>query len=135
MTNTVKKEENHGLDQAQAWLTSVREMIAALETEDEKAREAAQQTIDESPLCVEVRNSEWRGVGADKDSAPDEYRIMLCTGGPAVCLTGSLDPYGQPETAFLQYQDWFTPWATYPALAEDSGVLRDYASCFYFGEG
>jgi hypothetical protein len=43
-----------------------------------------------------------------------EYRILLCTGGPAVQITGNLSSYNEPAAATLQHQDWFLPWTDYP---------------------
>jgi hypothetical protein len=94
------------------------------ESEDD-ARERAM----EGALSAEVRSG-WGAVG--KALAPSEFRILLCTGGPAVQIVGDLDAHNQPESARLEYQDWFTPWTEYgPAR---SSVLVRFASLFYFGE-
>lgn len=95
--------------------------------DEEKAREQ----IEESPLSVEVR-SDWHTPGGD--STPGEYNILLCTGGPAVRIVGQLSEHGEPESARLEYQDWFTPWEEYRLDAEEETVV-EYARCFYFGEG
>ncbi len=95
---------------------------------EEKAREA----ITEDPLSVQVR-SDWHSPGVDSGNA--EYRICLCTGGPAVQIIGSLDEHGEPETAEIQYQDWFTPWIDYTTDEEEDQSLLTYAQQFYFGEG
>lgn len=95
--------------------------------DEEKAREA----IEESALSVEVR-SDWH-VPGDENEGPDEYRILLCTGGPAVQIVGSLNKYQEPETANLQYQDWFTFWENYSLTADEVDALLAYAQVFYFG--
>lgn len=121
--------------QAKAQLESIREMVAALEKADasgtEEERDEARQTIQEDALSVEVR-SDWHQPGNDSDDG--EYRILLCTGGPAVRIIGELGAYSEPDTAEIQYQDWFTPWETLdlPDGAEDD--LLTYARTFYFGE-
>ena len=98
--------------------------------------EAARRWIEEDALSVEVRNA-WHLVG---DSSEDcEYRILLCTGGPAVQIVGDLDEYCQPTTARMQVQDWFQPWTDFrPLVAQNDydsePTLLDYARVFYFGE-
>lgn len=100
--------------------------------------EEARQAIDEDALSVEVRSGWHNPCHPDKEAAKaSEYRILLCTGGPAVQIVGDLDGFNQPETARLQFQDWFTPWtdlhwSELPAKAEDT--LLEYARHFWFGE-
>jgi hypothetical protein len=98
--------------------------------DEEKARQA----IAEDPLEISVR-SDWHTPG-DKDlRKPSEYLILLCTGGPAVRIIGDLNEHQEPESARLQFQDWFTPWE--PLLPLEDGeheALLTYAQQFYFGE-
>lgn len=136
-------KEDRGQANAKAWLESMHVMVAALT----KAREGehdgigepdliedAEQTIHESVLSVEVRSG-WYVPGArDADTKPDEYRILLSTGGPALQLVGRVSEYGEPETARLEYQDWGTPWTRYPTSGEDEDIMLTFARCFYFGE-
>ena len=65
------------------------------------------------------------------DEAPDEYEILLSTGGPAIRIHGGLNQYCEPETAELQAQDWGTQWTRVPDTAEPT--LLVYARQFYFG--
>lgn len=113
-------------------------MLARLDgrepTEEERAdyhdADKAQEAISEDPLSVEVR-SDWHTPG-DEDGAKDaEFCILLCTGGPAVRIIGSLDQWSEPDRAQLEYQDWFTPWEEY--VPARSAVLVRYASQFWFG--
>lgn len=142
MTNTpAKKEDDNSKLQAQAQLESIRQLVQRLKvansdaTDDEEEREAIRTAIEEDALSVEVR-SDWYLPGQLPDAlAPSEYRILLCTGGPAVQIVGSLDKYSQPESARLQHQDWFTPWTDLPLTAEDEKTLLAYAGVFYYGEG
>lgn len=96
---------------------------------DCKDRDEAEQRIQEDPLSVEVRG-DWHTPG-DSDSEPTEFRILLATGGPAVRIIGELNN-GEPSSARLQVQDWFTPWTDY--LEADGEVLLTYCRCFCFGE-
>ena len=95
--------------------------------------EQARQAIMEDPLSVEVR-SDWHEPGGDISAT--EYTILLCTGGPAVRIIGDLGKFQQPETAKIEYQDWFTPWVAYydETSSEEDDALLTYARQFYFGE-
>jgi hypothetical protein len=109
-------------------------MIAALRTAvNEEEREAAQITIEEDPLSVEVRG-DWHAPGGE-GAKPSEFMILLCTGGPAVRIRGELDRHSEPEKSRIEYQDWFTPWQTLPDLSdEENAALLDYCHQFYFGD-
>lgn len=109
------------------------EELAELEADagDCESREDAEQRIQEGPLSVEVRSC-WHTPG-DNDLGPCEFRILLCTGGPAVQIRGELGTYNEPERAWLEYQDWFTPWIEYFEPG-NMDTLVEYASQFYFGE-
>ena len=76
--------------------------------------------IHEGVLSVEVR-SPWINPADYHNSAnkPAEYCILLTTGGPALRLVGELGEYGEPTTALLEYQDWFTPWTLLTGLTAD----------------
>lgn len=114
------------------------EELAALEDEKGEAEDEdeARQSIEEDALSVEVRSG-WASCKGDME--PEEFRILLCTGGPAVQIRGTLDQYGQPEEAWLEYQGWGTPWTRYypedvEQFEEYEEVLLEYASVFYYGE-
>ena len=96
--------------------------------DEDEAREA----ISEDPLSVEVR-SDWHLPG-DGNDKPTEYKVLLCTGGPACRIVGDLDLYPQPFTAKLEYQDWFIPWKLYRTTEEEYEALLTYAQQFYYGE-
>lgn len=136
-------------EQGQAQFDNVREMVEALRDARDPADpaiilataiEEAEQAIHEDALSIEVRSG-WYSPGAPHaDTEPAEYRILLCTGGPAVQVVGDLGEFGEPETARLQVQDWFQPWTDFCPTMNAAGdvtpeeVLLDYARCFYFGE-
>ena len=94
-------------------------------------QEDAQQAIQEDALSVEVRSG-WES--SPDELKPQEYAILLCTGGPACRIIGSLGEYGDPESASIQYQDWFTPWVDYPLDREEEADVVKYAQQFYFGQ-
>lgn len=100
--------------------------------------DAAHAAIEEHPLSVQVRSG-WVDVGTlvtgGMDSA--EYEILLCTGGPAVRIRGTLGNHGEPVGARLEYQDWGTPWTEYRNLYHEPAfdvMLVTYAQQFYFGD-
>ena len=97
-----------------------------------ESREDAEQRIQEDALSVEVRSG-WVSYGCQEDMRPEEFCILLSTGGPATRIVGELNEHGEPTSARLQAQDWFTPWTDYREADEEA--LLTYARCFYFGEG
>lgn len=157
-------DESNAIEQAKAQLASIRQMVtayncdfdqleelrnsdgtltdyhdggaealAALEAEagDCESQDDARQRIIDDALSVEVRGG-WHTVGGE--SEPEEFKILLCTGGPAVQIVGELDEHNQPTKPVLQYQDWFTPWANLPVSAEDEAALLTYCQQHWFGE-
>lgn len=112
-----------GLDDSDA------EELAELEAAagEYESADDAEQAITDDPLSVEVRSG-WHAPG-DGDSEDGEFRILLCTGGPAVQIRGELSD-GEPCRAWLEYQDWGTPWTQY--FDADQDVLLSYARRFCF---
>lgn len=94
---------------------------------DCKDREEAEQRIQEDALSVRIfgerTNGEWEA---------DKFEILLTTGGPAVRIMGELDGNAEPDRAWLEVQDWGTPWTQY--FQADQDTLLTYCRCFYFGE-
>ena len=95
--------------------------------------EQAREFLTDAPLSVEVR-TDWHTVGAVEAATPTHYKILLCWGGPAVQLVGTLDDSNQPDSAELQYQDWLTEWTRFPTTREDEADLIAYATAFYFDQ-
>lgn len=62
----------------------------------------ARQRIQEDALSVEVRSG-WSEVGDDMTA--EEFRIVLCTGGPHVEIRGELSQ-GEPSRAWIEYKGW-----------------------------
>jgi hypothetical protein len=120
--------------QAKSHVGSIVEMIHALRNAGtDSEREAAETAIYEDPLEVAVRG-DWHAVGSPPSEA-SEFRILLSTGGPAVRIVGELNCYGEPDSASVQYQDWFMPWCTLLALSDtESEAVLEYCRQFYFAE-
>lgn len=137
-------ETNHARDQAKAQLEGIMEGMAALELlrdgeeaveydgETYKDEDNLREVLEQEALEVSTRACEWVQPGGDSD--PSEYRILLCTGGPAVQITGGLGSFNEPDSAVIEYQAWFTPWVAYPTSHDEKQGLLRYAQLFYFGE-
>lgn len=110
------------------WLDSNGDEMDELSTEagDYDDEDDARQRISEDPLEVTVRSG-WVSVGEDMEA--DEFQILLCTGGPAVRILGELDQHGYPCRAWMEYQDWGTPWTQY--FGAEQPRLVAYASHFF----
>jgi hypothetical protein len=93
-------------------------------TSEEEARDA----LYNLPLSVEYRSG-WVSPGAEM--LPEEFCILLCTGGPAVRIIGELDDYNNPRRAYLECQDWGTPWTQYHGASSET--LRHFASLIIGG--
>lgn len=96
-----------------------------------ESRDDAEQRIQEDPLSVEVRSG-WTSIGETLE--PEEFNILLGTGGPAVRIMGELDANKQPRRAWIEAQDWGTAWTQYFGDAVSQDDLLTYCSQFFFGE-
>lgn len=92
-----------------------------------ESAEDARQAIMDDPLSIQVRSG-WVDMGDDLE--PEEFELLLCTGGPAVRIRGDLSQ-GEPLRAYLQVQDWGTPWTDVLETGMAEACLA-YASCFCF---
>ena len=121
-------------DQARAQLDGIMELVAqardAIETGNEDSIESALDDIHLTPLSREVRSG-WTAPGYPLEAL--EYCILLCTGGPAVRILGTLNQYAEPTLATLEYQDWGTPWTEYVLTPAETDGIMEYARAFYFG--
>ena len=111
--------------------------VQAEETTTERIEEI-QQEVRDWPLEVSVRRAGWAGVGDELE--PDEFMILLGTGGPAMRITGEFESKINgccrfPANAAMQVQDWFKPWTTCNTTDEQDEALMWFCSEFYFGEG
>ena len=103
----------------------------ANETGRDRLAESIESVIGQMPLSVTVRDG-WREPGAPAYDGPEEFEILLGTGGPAVRIWGTLGEYGEADRVELQNQDWYTPWERVP-FKTDADVLRAFCNHFYFG--
>jgi hypothetical protein len=137
MKTTQERDIDNAKAQAAAQLASIVEMVGKLNREQEAGNDdayiQAQEDIQADALDVSVRSG-WTPCG-DVPFRAEEFMILLCTGGPAARIFGTLDEHMQPDKARLEYQDWFTPWTPYVCPTEaESDALLTYCQQFYFGE-
>ena len=143
---TTTKNEAHAISNARGQLESIKELYRNYKqaesdgdyTREDEIREQAQ----DEALSVEFRSG-W--TSNPEEMKPEEFKILLSTGGPACQIVGKID-YGscEPIDIEIQYQDWFTPWeplqlnSTYadksPNITSDYEALEWFCNCFYFGE-
>lgn len=117
-------------ENAKGWLASIEDMNAAYDAcRGDTDLDEAVATIHDSVLSVQVRSG-WYSPYARPDQ-PEEFELLLTTGGPALRIIGRLDEHCTPDSAELQVQDWGTPWTRYPA---PEAALLNFARHFYFGE-
>lgn len=92
-----------------------------------ESREDAETRIQEDALSLQFRSG-W--VSSREEMEPEEFELLLTTGGPAVRIIGEIRD-GQAHHPVLQVQDWGTPWTDYCEEGV-SGVLEAYCGCFCF---
>ena len=104
---------------------------ATLEGDLQENAENVRERIQESPLSVQVRSG-WYSPG-EREQEPEEFEILLETGGPALRIRGELDEHATPCRAWLEYQDWGTGWTKYRGEGLEHSNLMTFCEQFYFG--
>ena len=105
------------------------ELMDAMEAAESEDMSDIMDRITEMPLSVCVRSG-WQQPGGN-DQSPEEYELLMGTGGPAVRIYGRLDEHGRPRSAELQGQNWFTPLER-TTVDQDEEVLLNFAGYFYY---
>ena len=136
MTTTTK--ENHALNNAIGHIESMVENFKKdqqlQESNDYNQQDELRESILNSALSVEFRSGWYSSL--DEETKPEEFKILLSWGGPALRIIGELDDYG-PVNPKLQFQDWGTPWTDLNDIWElnqnQQDALNWFCNCFYFG--
>ena len=127
----------HAIANAKAWLSDIVEkaqaLTAAEQEGDHDAADTFREECQQDALSVSVRTG-WYSPGAKEDATPEEFEILLSTGGPALRIVGDLDAYCQPSAGRLQWQDWGTPWTDLTTTNEEDSAIETYIRCYWFGE-
>lgn len=125
------KEDYDPHENIVAWKdTEEAEELAELEDQagDCTDRYDAETRIQEDPLSIEYRSG-W--VSSREDMEPEEFCILLSTGGPASRIVGEIRD-GQAHRPRLEVQDWGTAWTEFQHNSEDIEALEAYCACFSF---
>lgn len=130
------EQPDHARGQARAQLENITALTATwVQADNDDDIAQALEAIYETPLSVEIRDTNWYNPGNGPVTfIPVEFRICLCTGGPAVQIIGAVDIHGNPTVTALQYQDWGTPWTEYFVEPQEYDDLQSFAQHFYFGD-
>ena len=136
MTTTTK--ENHALNNAIGHIESMVENFKKdqqlQESNDYNQQDELRESVLNSALSVEFRTGWYSSL--DEETKPEEFKILLSWGGPALRIIGELDDYG-PVNPKLQFQDWGTPWTDLNDIWElnqnQQDALNWFCNCFYFG--
>ena len=145
MTTTVK--ENHALTNCRGQLESIKELYRnyqeAESKDDYEAQDKLREQAQEEALSVEFRSGWTHDLN---DMKPEEFKILLSTGGPACQIIGNLNQYQEAMnySIEIQYQDWGTPWESLqlnshyadnsPNITSDYEALEWFCRCYYSGE-
>lgn len=110
------------LEQAQLHLDGIKEILA-IQCPDER-----QEAIYDYPLEVAVRSG-WYSERSGQSNDPQEYRVLLCVGGPTLWITGELGFDGTALTARLEGRDYGAPLA----FQSSDPALLEFAKALYSG--
>ena len=100
------------------------------EDSEYNCRDDVYQAIQEKPLSVEVRSG-WES--SFHSFTVDEFRILLCWGGPSVEIRGEIGLRGEPENVKVFYTDWDSS-GEYVLSDEEREAVTEFCQQFYFGE-
>jgi len=113
------------------YASTIRDLVEALDSEQEEIREAAILEIKERPLEVCFRSG-WEPAncwGNGKAIDPAEIYILLTTGGPAVRIRGEWNQHLETlDNPILEIQDWGTSWERYYEKDFDE-ILLSFVNC------
>ena len=135
MTKQTKvTKTNHALNNAIGHIESMVEDFKKDQlfekSNDYDQQDELRESILNSALSVEFRSGWYSSL--DDELVPEEFKILLTWGGPALRIIGELDSYG-PVNPKLQFQDWGTLWTDFEITENQQDALNWFCNCFYFG--
>ena len=130
MTTT---KENHALNNAIGHIESMvgdfKKDKHFFDIKDFDSQDELRESVLNSALSVEFRSG-WATF--KENFIPEEFKILLTWGGPALRVIGEITDYGA-ENPKLQYQDWGTLWTDLEITEDQQDALNWFCNCFYFG--
>ncbi|HEV7121578.1 MAG TPA: hypothetical protein VGN56_01975 [Candidatus Paceibacterota bacterium] len=127
MAELIDKQRAHA--SARAAFERIRALVIAYDAaQTPEAEQRAKAAITDDAPQIAVRSNWHRPGDAEHVS---EYRILVAPGSPAVQIIGDIED-GEPYTARLGYQDWFTRWEECELTEEEEKQLLCYAKCFIY---
>ncbi|OYW72708.1 MAG: hypothetical protein B7Z37_24060 [Verrucomicrobia bacterium 12-59-8] len=126
---------DHAIANAKSWIADIVALAARLKSPDYSVADEARDEAWQMPLSVEVRDG-WRAPSAPGepiDADPEEFAILLTTGGPALRIYGHFGPGMRLEDIELQWQDWGTPWTYVVTTEEEDAAIRTFCECHNLG--
>ena len=106
------------------------ESLNVTTNEDEKKLEEIRESVLNSALSVEFRSGWYSSL--DEETKPEEFKILLTWGGPALRVIGKIEE-NYAVNPKLQYQDWGTFWTDFEITEDQQNALNWFCNCFYFG--
>lgn len=89
-------------------------------------KDAVETAVQEGHYGVQVRSA-WVDQGTQiSNDHLEEFQITLAGGGPAVRIMGELGEHG-PTRAWLEHQDWGTPWTELVSRGTDAAAILEYS--------
>ena len=122
------KEVSRAAEQAQAQLDEIQRLSDLLDKDPDN--DDLQEELRGLALSQEVRSC-WQTVGQELEAGM--YRLVLCTGGPHVEVTGSLGLGGDPDIGTLWFSDWGTQLTQVNLTEPEQELLLWFAQSFYWG--
>jgi hypothetical protein len=107
------------MSKARSYLNSILEWFESTRDEDTEDRETAAYEI---PLSVEYRSG-WTASTDVGEKHWEEYRVVLCTGGPHVELRGYR---GRLEETQLWVTQWGVPEVELPMTRAESDAVESF---------
>jgi len=123
---------DHAIENARGHLAEIVAESKAIEADSDATDEHGESLLECwqcRPLDVSVRTDWYNPYDPNQTPTPAEYQILLTTGGPGLRIYGELAD-GEPQTAFLEWQDWAVPWTRLEASDEEQAALLHFAQQF-----
>ena len=127
-------KSNHALNNAIGHMESMVEDFKKdqqlQESNDYNQQDELRESVLNSALSVEFRSGWYSSL--DDELVPEEFKILLTWGGPALRIIGEIEENFAVNPK-LQFQDWGTLWTDFEITEDQQKALNWFCNCFYFG--